>query len=100
MSLKNKRDTKFTIFCLQLFYRFKQSFPADAVLRAKPYQRRFAHNVRFGHKAPVAAILASVPVIAHHPIIIVFKCIAAGRLAVYNKLPVTLFQDMSFVAGD
>ena len=75
---------------------FKQSVPADAAqsfavrIGAPPHKDRFAYDVVFRHKSPIAGVGGVMAVIAHHPIVIHFKGIAGGQFSVDVNL--TMFH--------
>ena len=83
-----------------LFNRFKNTVPSRAMLPTEPNHRGLTDNSRFRHKAPIPAVLASVPVIAHHPVIIIFKSILIGRFSVNYKVIPVLYQCMMFVSSN
>ena len=51
----------------------------------EPGDHGFAYDVVFGYVAPVTGIFGIVAVVAHHPVVIHFKGIGIGFLAVYRK---------------
>src|SRR5690625_2320140 len=59
--------------------------PAFAVPR-EVYDAGFAHNVSLGYKSPETAVLAVVPVVAHHEIVILLDRIFIPRFPVNSKL--------------
>jgi hypothetical protein len=51
----------------------------------------------FGYKTPVAAILAAMAVISHHPVVIVFGGISGGFFSVDDEFTVYFFQCILFI---
>jgi hypothetical protein len=83
-----------------LFYRLKQAVPPRPTFPTKPNERRLANNMGFRNKSPKSAILASMTVISHHPVIVPLAFVGIGRLAVNKKFAVSLFQSILFIIGD
>src|SRR5690606_8738891 len=64
---------------------------------AHPDKNGSAHYVVFGDIPPKPTVFGSVPIIAHHPIIILFKCIGVGNFTVYQDLIAIYFQGIAFI---
>jgi len=64
------------LFNSKLLDALKYTAPSRAAVPAKPYKRSFTYNMCSGNETPKAAVLASMAVIAHHPVIIVFESVS------------------------
>src|SRR5690606_38043250 len=56
--------------------------PAIIIAIAQPYKRGLAYDMIFGNKAKEAGIGRIVPIVAHHPVIIHFECVAGNSFAI------------------
>ena len=75
-----------------LFNAFENAVPPRPIIPAKPYKRSLSYNMRFGNKPPKTTILAAVAIIAHHPIIIILKCIRISGLSVDDIAAIAFFD--------
>ncbi len=71
-----------------LIYSLEQAVPPGSFFPTEPNKGSLAYNVGLGHKTPIATVLAAVPVIAHHPIIIVLAGVGICLFAVDDKFAV------------
>src|ERR1700754_185729 len=78
----------------------EKTFPTRTVFPTHPDQPGLTHNVIFGHKAPIAAILRTMTVITHHPVIVHFKSIAGSFLSVDKYFAIALLPVIVFINHD
>src|SRR5690606_2936806 len=70
------------------------------VVKAQPYEDRFAHDMVLGDMAPGPTVLGMVPVVPHHPIIILFEGIGIRLLPIYHNLVPTDLHLVVLVVPD
>src|SRR5882757_2682777 len=85
---------------LSLFYLSEEAAPAHALTPTHPDERGFADDHRLRDKSPEAGVLASVAVVAHHPIVIVVKGVVVDLLVVEIVFAVAHFEAVALVDAD
>lgn len=74
----------------------KETVPANLVVIFVPTEvdgPGFAHNVVFGYKSPVTAVDTVVPIVAHHPVVVLLNSVMRGRLSIYQYLALSDIEE-------
>ena len=94
-------------FLLYVVHTREQPVPSDLSVeptavgvQRKPNEDRLAHNVVFGHEAPVTGVGRVVAVVAHHPIVVHLEGLLVRFLSVDVNLAVLHVQLIAFVSMD
>src|SRR5688572_29401523 len=80
-----------------LFYAPEQPVPANTFVDTHPDDPGFPYDVVFRNKTPEAAVLAQVPVVTHHPVVIHLESVLVCFLAVNDKFIVLTLQGIALV---
>jgi hypothetical protein len=80
-----------------LFYNFEQSLPPGASVPTEPDHPGLAHNTVFRNKSPEPAVLGTLAVVSHHPVIIHFEGIGGYFPAIKKKPAVFPGEIISFI---
>ena len=96
-SLLERIFLKFIVFLVD---NIEQSFPAQTAVPTHPNHGCFSNYMIFWYKAPESAVLRTVAVIPHHPIIVVFECIGRSWSSIYQDLTILFGPFISFVHFD
>ena len=88
-------------------YPTEEAIPANTpieetaiLIQREPYHDRLTHHVIFGHETPVTAVGTVVAIIAHHPVVVVFKGIGGGLLSIDPHLTVLDVQLVALIVAD